>query len=120
MAGARTNDGLVFGRVGVFGFDGQDALPVFPILVFDDESDGRADGLGVADARNNTGLICFNLHTTAAAEALLTTPELPIQIFDGYGHAGGQAGECGYKALAMGFSSGFKTKHESTFIVAIE
>ncbi len=111
MAGAWTNDRLVFGGVGVFRFDGQDGLPVFPIFIFDDERDGRADGLGMTDAGNNARLICFDFHAPAAAKALLATPKLAIDVIDRHGDAGRQTGEGGYEALAMGFSSGFKTKH---------
>ena len=51
-------------------------------LAFDEQRDGRANCLRMADAGNDARLICLNFHAAAAAKTLLATPQLTIQILD--------------------------------------
>jgi hypothetical protein len=101
VAGARAGDGLllVFGAIDVF--DGQDASPVFPVLVYNNDTDRRADGFRMANPADDARAIGFDFHAAAAAIALLAAPQFAIDGFQGHGDTGGQSSQGGDKALAM-------------------
>src|SRR6266446_6636498 len=65
VAWARTGDRflLVLGAVGVF--DGQRFGPVLPILVLEQDGDGRADGARVPHAGDDLRAVGLDLHATA-------------------------------------------------------
>ena len=55
-------------------FDGKRLLPVFPILIFQQNGDRRANRLSVADSGKNVRRIALDLHASAAAITLLSAP----------------------------------------------
>ena len=50
--------------------------PILPVLIGQNNGDGCANSFGVTNPRNNMGLVCFNLHASATAEALLAAPAI--------------------------------------------
>src|SRR5262249_7408453 len=89
--GARNGLFLVLGAVN--SLDGEDSRPVLPFLVADDQSDGRADGLGVADSGHNFHGIGLDLHPAAAAIALLAPPKFVIDSLNGNRNSSGESDE---------------------------
>ncbi len=61
---------------GIAFFDGQDLGPVLPVVVGYGHRNGRADGLAVAYAGEDVGMVALDTHATAATVALLATPKL--------------------------------------------
>ena len=53
----------------------------------------------------------LDLHASAAAIALLAAPEFAVDGFEGDGYAGGESGQRGHQAFAVGLSGRFKSKH---------
>ena len=94
--------------------------PVFPIVIADDDGDGRADGLRVADAGDNFGAVGLDLHAPAAAVALLAAPEFAIDGVERDGNAGRKPGERGDQALAVRLPGCFETKHGVEFFIVAE
>src|SRR5580658_676692 len=88
MAGPRRFNGLVFGWIA--GLDGQFLFPVLPVAVHDLDGDGRADRFAVAHAGKNVRLVGLDLHSPAAAVALLPPPQLPVDEVEIDRHAGGK------------------------------
>ena len=111
MTGPRTRHRLLLVFRAIDVFHRKRFGPVFPIFVLDNDRDGRADGLRVADARNNFDLICFDLHAPAAAIALLPAPEFAIDGVERNGDPGGESGQGGDQALAMRFTGCFEAQH---------
>ena len=106
--------GLTGGVVVLPAFDSlhrQDVGPVGPVLITDDDGHRGADGVGVADARNNLHAIGFDLHAAAAAEALLAPPEFAVDRFQRYGYAGRKPVDGGHKAFAVGLTGRFESEH---------
>ena len=69
MAGAWGGEAAL-GVLGAFAIlNWQSFLPILPVTVLDAHGDGGADGLAVAHARENVGLIFLNALAAAAAEA---------------------------------------------------
>ncbi len=100
---------LVFRAVDIF--HRQRFGPVLPIFVVDDDGDGRADGLRVADAGDNFDAVRFDLHAAAAAVALLAAPQFAIDGVERDGNTGGKSGQGGDQALSMRFTGCFEAKH---------
>ena len=111
VAGTRARDRLVLVLGAVDILHRQRFGPVLPVLVADDDGDGRADGLGVAHAGDNFGAVGFDLHAPAAAVALLAAPQLAIDGVERDRDAGGQPRQGRHQALAMRFSGCFKAEH---------
>jgi len=111
MAGARTRDRflVILGAIDVF--NRQRFGPVLPILVLDQDGDGRPDGVRVPDSADDVGLICLDFHAPTAAEPLLAAPQFPVNRRDGDRDSSGQSSQSGDKALPVRFSCGFKAKH---------
>src|ERR1700722_2394947 len=59
--------------------DGQSLLPILPISVFELHGNGRTDRHAMMYAGKNMGRISFDLHTAAAAVALLTPPQFAVR-----------------------------------------
>ena len=55
-------------------FNRQRLLPVLPIFVFEQHGDGRTDRFAMAHAGQNVSFVGLDLHSAAAAIALLTSP----------------------------------------------
>src|SRR5205085_9614590 len=87
-AGAGNRFALILGAVEIL--DGEDFSPVLPVLVANDDSDGGADGAGVAHAGDDLGAVGLDFHAATAAKALLAAPELAVDGVDRYGYAGRQ------------------------------
>ena len=100
---------VVLGAVDVF--DGQRFGPVLPVLVLDQDGDGRTDGVRVSDAADDVGVIGLDFHAAAAAVALLAAPQFAVDGRHGDGDSSGQPSQSGDKALPVRFSCGFKAKH---------
>ena len=112
VAGPRTGDRFALVLATRYVFDGQGFGPVLPVLVTNNDRDRRADGFRMPHARDNFDPICFNLHASAAAEALLAPPQLAIDGVERDRYAGGQTGERCNEALTVGFSGCFEAKHD--------
>ena len=86
-------------------------LPVFPILVANEQRDGRAERFAGAHARENLGLVGFDRHAAAAAVSTLT----PLELFgDGVEidmQSGRHALENDDEPLAVRLAGGEKTQH---------
>src|SRR4029077_20650128 len=52
--------------------DRQGILPVLPVLVLEQNRDGRTDGDAVVHTRKDVGLVGLDLHTAAASVSLLS------------------------------------------------
>ena len=102
VAGTRRGDRLVLG--GIAGLDGQLLFPVLPVAVGNLDGNGRADGLAVAYAAEDVGLVGFDLHPPAAAIALLAPPQLAVDEIEIDGHVGGQPGEESDEGFSVGFA----------------
>ena len=111
MTGAGTRDRLLVVLSTVDVLDRQRLGPVLPVLVLDQDGDGRTNRVGVADAADDMGVIRLDLHAAAAAEALLAAPQLAVQGRNGDGNSSGQTRQRGDEALPVRFSRGFKAKH---------
>ena len=112
VAGPRAGDGLAAcpsRAVGIF--DGQRFGPVLPVLVADEDGDGRADGVRVAHAGHNFGAVGLDLHAAAAAVALLAAPELAIDGVERDGDAGRESGQRRHQAFAVRLAGGLKSQH---------
>ena len=75
---AATDEGDSPVLLGIPGPHGERFLPVLPILVFQQDRDGRSDGLAVAHAGDKMRGIALDLHSAAAAVALLPPPQFAI------------------------------------------
>ena len=86
-------------------------LPVFPVLVANEQRDGRAKRFARAHARENLGLVGFDRHAAAAAVPTLT----PLELFgDGVEidmQSGRHALENDDEPLAVRLAGGEKTQH---------
>jgi hypothetical protein len=60
--------------------DVHDILPIFKVLVLDDERDWRPERLTVANAREEVDFVALDLHAAAATIALLASPQLVIDL----------------------------------------
>src|SRR5205814_441885 len=92
--------------------DRQRFLPVLPIFVFQQDSDGRADGLAMTHTGEEVRAVALDLHTAAAAVALLPPPQFTVHKRLIHGNAGGQAADGTDQRLAMRFSGSKKTQHD--------
>jgi hypothetical protein len=77
VAGAWRGDALVLGGISLA--DGERFLPVFPVAIFEQDGDGRADSQSMANAGENVGGVALDLHASAAAVALLAAPEITVE-----------------------------------------
>ncbi len=86
-------------------------LPVFPILVANEQRDGRAKRFAGAHTGENLGLVGFDRHAAAAAVPTLT----PLELFgDGLEidmQSGRHAFENDDESLAVRLAGGEKTQH---------
>src|SRR6202011_3625008 len=73
--------------------------PVLPIIVADDDGNGRSDGLRMPNTRDNLDAIGFYFHSPAAPVALLSTPHLAMDCVQRDGNAGRKSGQGGDQAL---------------------
>src|SRR6266571_2327877 len=90
---------LIFFRISFA--DWKRFLPVFPIFIFEENRDRRADGRAVTHAREDMDLIGFNLHPATAAVTLLPPPQLTVKNCLVHLQSSGQAGKKGDQSLAM-------------------
>ena len=74
MTRARASHWLAFVLGAVDIFHRKRFGPVFPVVITEDDGDGRSDGLRVADAGDDLHLILFDFHAPAASIALLAAP----------------------------------------------
>ncbi len=102
MTGTRRGDTLVFGRITLL--NGQGFGPVLPVVVGQQERDGRADGLAVTHAAENARGIALDAHAPAAAVALLPSPEFAIDERQIDGNAGRHARKQRDQRLSVRFS----------------
>ena len=120
MAGTRAGDRLLL-ILSAFGIFHRKRLgPVLPVPVANEDGDGRADGVRMAHAGDDLGAVGLDLHAPAAAVALLAAPELAVDGVEGHWYAGGESGQRGHKAFAVGLAGGFKSQHAKTLMLAGE
>src|SRR5205807_8596475 len=65
-------------------------VPVGPIFVFNHQSQRRAECQTVANTTENLDMIRLDLHSPAAAIALLPSPQFVVDLIDIYGQTSGQ------------------------------
>jgi hypothetical protein len=63
----------------------------------------------VPDARDDLSRIGLDLHSAAAAEALLAAPKFAVDACQVNRNPSGQTGQRGHEALAMRLAGGFET-----------
>ena len=104
MTGPRRSDALVLGWISFF--DRQSFGPVLPVVVGEEQRDGRADGLAVTHAAENARGVALNAHSPAAAVTLLPPPEFAIDEREIDGDTGGHARKQRDQRLSVRFSGG--------------
>lgn len=67
--------------------------------------------MGMPHAGHYFGVVVFNLHTPAAAIALLPAPQVPVDALHGYGDPRGKSREGGHQAFAVRLSGGLESQH---------
>ena len=86
-------------------------LPVFPVLVADQQRDGRAECFACAHTRQNLGLVGFDRHAPAAAVSALT----PLELFGDRVEVDVQSGRHAFEnddeTLAVRLAGSEKTQH---------
>ena len=101
MAGTGHTDGVRgYGRR----FDVQHTQPVGGVAVGDDECDGGAGGVPVPDSAHNRRLVMLDGHSRPATCALLTPPQVAVDVRGGERQRGGAALEDGRELRAVGFA----------------
>jgi hypothetical protein len=105
---ARTGASYGFPEGRVAPFDRQVFDPVLPVGVADDDSDWRADCFRMPDAGNDVSAIRLDLHSPAAAKALLTAPKLVIDTVQRDWNSRWKPRQRCHKTLAMGLAGGFE------------
>ncbi len=75
MTGPRTSNRFFLPAVAL---DRQYLRPIFPILVFNDDRNGRPNGFRVPNAADDVRAIGLDFHAPAAPKPLLAPPQLPI------------------------------------------
>ena len=91
-----------------------DVQPVVPVTIRDEHRDGRAQRFAGADAGNELDVVLFDLHTAAAAVALLSAHELLVDVGGEKRQAGGAALENGDEGFAVAFSCGRETNRQAS------
>ena len=86
-------------------------LPVFPVLVANQQRDRRAERFAGAHARKDLGLVGLDGHPAAAAVAALAPLQLLGDGVEVESKAGRHAFENGDEALAMRLAGSEKTQH---------
>src|SRR5262249_3451716 len=71
------SDAFVLGRISCA--NRQRLLPVFPVLVLQQDSDRRSNRHALPDAGENVSAVALNLHASAPAIPFLASPQLPIK-----------------------------------------
>ena len=82
-------------------FDRELLFPVLPVAIDQFHGDRRANGLAMAHAAQDVGLVGFNLHAPAAPIAALTALEFAVHIVEIHSHARRQSLKDGNQALTM-------------------
>src|SRR5712671_3691304 len=111
MAGTRRSHALVLFRI--TSLNRQRLLPVFPVFIFQQDRNRRANGLAVTHAGDNVDAVSLNLHASAAAKALLPAPEFTIEECLVDVQASRYAGKKSHQALSVRFSGSKVTQHGS-------
>ena len=94
-------------------------LPVFPVLVRDEEGNRGAGGHAVPDTAERLGAIGFNRHASPAAVAALTAAELRRDGVEVDGQAGGNAFEDRDEPFAVRLAGGEKSQHSRNILSEI-
>ena len=66
-------------------------LPIFPIEIFDQHADGRADGFAIDNAARNLRAVLFNFHAPARTITCLASAQIVIDFVNRNGQARGQS-----------------------------
>src|SRR5512132_1888167 len=66
-------------------------IPIFPIVVFDGQREGRTEREAMAHAAEDLDAIVLDLHAPAASVALLSAPQFTIEQLNIDRQASGQA-----------------------------
>src|SRR5208337_5244844 len=100
---------LVLGRIARF--DRKRVGPVLPVLILEQNCDGRTDGAAVAHSGENVRLVALNLHAPATTVTLLTPPEFAVEkrLIDF--QTGGHTGEKGNQRFSVRLTSRVVAQH---------
>jgi hypothetical protein len=96
--------------------DRQGVLPISPIFIFQLDGDGRAYGHTLAHAREDVRRVTLNLHTAAAAIALLPAPEFTVEEVLIHSEPSGQTREEGDQGFAVRFSGCEVAQHKCSIL----
>ena len=109
MSWTRRRHSLMKTRISLF--DRKLLLPVFPVAVFKEHGDGRADGFSMTNAGEDSGGIALDFHSAAAAVSLLSAPKFVVYKVLGHFNSSRQAGDKCHQRLAVRLSGGEEFQH---------
>jgi hypothetical protein len=114
VPGAGARDRRTMGTAGISGWvrlEAHRVLPIDPVAVLNGHRNGPADGLTMADARQNLRLVGFDGHPAPAAVAPLATTQFAIERVEIEFETRGDTFENHDQRAAVGLTSGEKAEH---------
>ena len=116
MAGADTSDALVAALLGgVFHvLDGHGFLPVDPVPVFEKHPDGAAQGVSVANAGLDMGVVALDLLAATATVTTLAAGQVLSDVFLVERQIGRDAFDDNHEALPVGLARRKPSYHRAS------